>query len=158
MNVLLKKDDHIIVQYPAYQSLYEIANAIGCKVTKWVMDDENHWELDLQFLETNITQSTKCIVVNFPHNPTGYLPKKDIYEKIINLAKTNNIYLLSDEVYKFLEYNEAERLPSACDLYEKGVSDEKIFTNPPIYQRNSALQHYLLHFQQRKLRGNTCCR
>jgi len=34
MNVLLKKGDHVIVQYPAYQSLYEIANAIGCKVTK----------------------------------------------------------------------------------------------------------------------------
>ncbi|NVM18405.1 MAG: aminotransferase class I/II-fold pyridoxal phosphate-dependent enzyme [Candidatus Lokiarchaeota archaeon] len=122
MNVLLKKDDHIIVQYPAYQSLYEIANAIGCKVTKWVMEDENHWELDLQFLETNITQTTKCIVVNFPHNPTGYLPEKEIYEKIINLAKRNNIYLLSDEVYKFLEYNEANRLPSACDLYDRGIS------------------------------------
>ncbi|MBY8988554.1 MAG: aminotransferase class I/II-fold pyridoxal phosphate-dependent enzyme [Candidatus Lokiarchaeota archaeon] len=122
MNVLLNKDDHIIVQYPAYQSLYQIANAIGCKVTKWLMDDENHWELDLQFLETNITQSTKCIVVNFPHNPTGYLPEKDIYERIINLAKKNNIYVLSDEVYKFLEYNEAERLPSACDLYDRGIS------------------------------------
>ena len=122
MNVLLNKDDHVIVQYPAYQSLYEIANAIGCKVTKWTMDDESQWELDLQFLENKITQSTKCIIVNFPHNPTGYLPKKDIYEKIIELAKKNNIYLLSDEVYKFLEYNEAERLPSACDLYEKGIS------------------------------------
>lgn len=122
MNVLLKKDDHIIVQYPAYQSLYEIANAIGCRVTKWVMDDENQWELDLQFLETNITQTTKCIVINFPHNPTGYLPAKYIYERIINLAKKNNIYLLSDEVYKFLEYSELERLPSACDLYERGIS------------------------------------
>ena len=122
MNALLNKEDHIIVQFPAYQSLYEIANAIGCKVTKWIMDDENHWELDLQFLETNITPSTKCIVVNFPHNPTGYLPKKDSYEKIIELAKKNNIYLLSDEVYRFLEYKETERLPSACDLYEKGIS------------------------------------
>jgi aspartate/methionine/tyrosine aminotransferase len=122
MNALLNKEDHIIVQFPAYQSLYEIANAIGCKVTKWIMDDENHWELDLQFLETNITPSTKCIVVNFPHNPTGYLPKKDSYEKIIELAKKNNIYLLSDEVYRFLEYTETDRLPSACDLYEKGIS------------------------------------
>lgn len=122
MNVLLKKDDHIIVQYPAYQSLYEIANAIGCKVTKWVMDDENNWELDLQFLENSITQSTKCIVVNFPHNPTGYLPKKDIYERIINLAKKNNVHVLSDEVYKFLEYNKADRLPSVCDLYDRGIS------------------------------------
>jgi aspartate/methionine/tyrosine aminotransferase len=122
MNVLLKKDDHIIVQYPAYQSLYEIANAIGCKVTKWLMDDGNNWELDLQFLESNLSQSTKCIIVNFPHNPTGLLPSKDFYERIINLAKKKSIYVLSDEVYKFLEYNEADRLPSACDLYEKGIS------------------------------------
>ncbi len=122
MNVLLKKDDHIIVQYPGYQSLYEIANAIGCKVTKWLMDDKNNWELDLQFLESNITKSTKCIVVNFPHNPTGYLPAKDFYKRIINIAKKNNIYILSDEVYKFLEYSETNRLPSACDIYDKGIS------------------------------------
>jgi len=122
MNVLLKKDDHIIVQYPGYQSLYEIANAIGCKVTKWLMDDKNNWELDLQFLESNITKSTKCIVVNFPHNPTGYLPAKDFYKRIINIAKKNNIYILSDEVYKFLEYSETLRLPSACDIYDKGIS------------------------------------
>jgi len=122
MNVLLNKDDHIIVQYPAYQSLYEIANAIGCKVTKWLMDDENNWELDLQFLEKNITQSTRCIVVNFPHNPTGYLPTKEFYERIVNLANKNNVYVLSDEVYKFLEYSESERLPSACDFYDKGFS------------------------------------
>jgi aspartate/methionine/tyrosine aminotransferase len=122
MNALLTKDDHLIVQYPAYQSLYEIATAIGCRVTKWLMDEENHWALDLQFLESNITSSTKCIVVNFPHNPTGFLPTKDFYEKLISIAQENNIYLLSDEVYKFLEYVEAKRLPSACDLYEKGFS------------------------------------
>ncbi|MFX0012512.1 MAG: aminotransferase class I/II-fold pyridoxal phosphate-dependent enzyme [Candidatus Hermodarchaeota archaeon] len=122
MNALLNKDDHLIVQYPAYQSLYEIATAIGCRVTKWLMDEEKHWELDLQFLESNITSSTKCIVVNFPHNPTGFLPTKDFYKKLINIAQENNIYLLSDEVYKFLEYFEAERIPSACDLYEKGFS------------------------------------
>ncbi|MFX0076567.1 MAG: aminotransferase class I/II-fold pyridoxal phosphate-dependent enzyme [Candidatus Hermodarchaeota archaeon] len=122
MNVLLNTDDHIIVQYPAYQSLYEIANAIGCKVTKWVMDEEKQWEPDLQFLESNITPSTKCIVVNFPHNPTGFLPTKKFYKKLINIAQENSIYLVSDEVYKFLEYNIAERLPSACDLYHQGIS------------------------------------
>ncbi|MBY9008290.1 MAG: aminotransferase class I/II-fold pyridoxal phosphate-dependent enzyme [Candidatus Lokiarchaeota archaeon] len=122
MNVLLNKDDHIIVQYPAYQSLYEIANSIGCKVNKWLMNDENEWELDLRFLESNINKSTKCIVVNFPHNPTGHLISKENYEKIIKIAKENDIYVLSDEVYKFLEYNKADRLPSACDLYEKGIS------------------------------------
>ncbi|NHJ20342.1 MAG: aminotransferase class I/II-fold pyridoxal phosphate-dependent enzyme [Candidatus Lokiarchaeota archaeon] len=122
MNVLLNKDDHLIVQYPAYQSLYEIATAIGCKVTKWLMDEEKHWELNLQFLESSITSSTKCIVVNFPHNPSGFLPTKDFYKKLINIAQEHNIYLLSDEVYKFLEYVKADRLPSACDLYDKSCS------------------------------------
>ncbi|MBA7644930.1 Capreomycidine synthase [subsurface metagenome] len=76
----------------------------------------------MKFLESNIEKSTKCIVVNFPHNPTGHLISKGNYEKIIKIAKENDIYILSDEVYKFLEYNKADRLPSACDLYEKGIS------------------------------------
>ena len=122
MNVLLKKEDHIIVQFPAYQSLFEIANAIGCEVTKWTMTDENDWELDLEFLESNIKQNTKCIVLNFPHNPTGYLISKEKYNKIIEVAKQNDIYIFSDEVYRFLEYDENDRLPPMCDLYSKAVS------------------------------------
>ena len=122
MNVLLNKGDHIIVQFPAYQSLFEVANAIGCEVTKWMMTDEKNWELDLDFLESNIRNNTKCIVINFPHNPTGYLISKGNYNKIINIAKENDIYIFSDEVYRFLEYDDNDRLPPMCDLYEKGIS------------------------------------
>ncbi|HEC40400.1 MAG TPA: aminotransferase class I/II-fold pyridoxal phosphate-dependent enzyme [bacterium] len=122
MNVLLKKGDHIIVQFPAYQSLFEIANAIGCEVTRWTMQDEIDWELDLEFLVSNIRNNTKCIVVNFPHNPTGYLISKEKYKKIIEIAKQNDIYVFSDEVYRFLEYKESDRLPPMCDLYNKSIS------------------------------------
>lgn len=122
MNVLLNKGDHIIVQFPAYQSLFEIANAIGCEVTKWEMTDKNDWELDLEFLESNIRKNTKCIVINFPHNPTGYLISKEKYKKIIEIAQQNDIYIFSDEVYRFLEYNQNDRLPPMCDLYNNGVS------------------------------------
>ena len=122
MNVLLKKGDHIIVQFPAYQSLFEIANALGCEVTRWTMTDESDWELDLEFLESNIRNNTKCIVVNFPHNPTGYLISKEKYKKIIEIAKQNDIYVFSDEVYRSLEYNEIDRLPPMCDLYDKSLS------------------------------------
>jgi len=122
MNVLLKKGDHIIVQFPAYQSLFEIANALGCEVTRWTMTDESDWELDLEFLVSNIRNNTKCLVLNFPHNPTGYLISKEKYKKIIEIAKQNDIYVFSDEVYRFLEYNEKDRLPPMCDLYDKSIS------------------------------------
>ena len=122
MNILLEKGDHVIVQYPAYQSLYEVANAIGCKVTKWVMSDKNNWELDINFLKRNINENTKAIAINLPHNPTGYLMPKDKFKKIVDIAKNHNLYVFSDEVYRFCEYSEEDRLPAACDVYDKGIS------------------------------------
>ncbi len=121
MNVLLEKGDHVIVQYPCYQSLFEIANAIGCQITKWEMDPRD-WSLNLEFLKKSINSRTKLIIVNFPHNPTGMLVTNQIYRSIIEVAKDNDIYLLSDEVYRFLEYDATDRLPSACDLYAKALS------------------------------------
>lgn len=122
MNSALKAGDHIIVHYPCYQSLFEIANSVGCKVTRWETKEEDGWELDLNFLKKNISKDTRAIIINCPHNPTGYLVSKDKLLDIIEIARQNNILLLSDEVYRFLEYKEQDRLPGVCDLYENGVS------------------------------------
>ncbi len=122
MNVLLDPGDHIIVQFPAYQSLFEIAEAIGCQVTKWPMDPKNNWNLDLNILKSAIRENTKAIVVNFPHNPTGSLISSRDFLKIVNIAREYGLYLFSDEVYRFLEYKESSRLPPAVDLYEKAIS------------------------------------
>ena len=122
MNVLLKKGDNVIVQYPAYQSLYEIADSIGCEVTKWEMSDKNNWELDIEFLKKNIKKNTKAIIINCPHNPTGYLMSKEKFNQIIQIAEEKNIHIFSDEVYRYLEYKETDRLPAMADIYEKGIS------------------------------------
>ena len=117
LNSILQKGDHIICTFPGYQSLYEIAEGIGCEVTKWEPEETNGWRFNPDFLDKNIRPNTKLIVVNFPHNPTGYLPNKDDYLRIIELARKNNLYLFSDEMYRFLEYNKDDRLPSACEVY-----------------------------------------
>lgn len=122
LNSILQKGDHIICTFPSYQSLYEIAEGIGCEVTKWEPEEEKGWRFNPEFLEKNIKSNTKLIIVNFPHNPTGYLPSKEDYQKIIELARKNNLYLFSDEMYRFLEYNKDDRLPSACEAYDKAIS------------------------------------
>jgi aspartate/methionine/tyrosine aminotransferase len=73
MNTALDKGDHVIVHFPCYQSLMEIASSIGCEVTRWVTEGENNWELDIEFLKKSIKSNTKAIIINCPHNPTGYL-------------------------------------------------------------------------------------
>ena len=121
LNCLLKKGDHIICTYPGYQSLYEIARALGCDVTVWEPKEEG-WKFDVAFLEKNIRPNTKLIIVNFPHNPTGYLPSKEDFQKIINIAKKHNIFVFSDEMYRFLEYNSKDRPPSACEVYDTAIT------------------------------------
>ena len=122
MNSILNKGDHNICTYPGYQSLYEIARAIGCEVTKWLPDEEIGWRFDPNFLIDNMKPNTKLIVCNFPHNPTGYLPPSKDFTTIINIAKEHEIHLFSDEMYRFLEYDTKDRLPSASDMYDKGIS------------------------------------
>lgn len=122
MNVALDAGDHVIVHTPCYQSLHEVARSIGCEVSDWVTSDADNWELDLDWLESNIRPNTRAIVVNCPHNPTGYLMSPDKQADLIAIARKNDLWLFSDEVYRGLEHNPVDRLPAACDLYEKAIS------------------------------------
>ena len=123
MNTLLRPGDHVITIAPAYQSLYEVAHAIGCGVTPWPVTLQNdQWTLDLNQLETLITPATRLLVINFPHNPTGYLPTADELRSIVAIARRHNLHIFSDEMYRWLEYDATERLPALCDLYEQGVA------------------------------------
>jgi aspartate/methionine/tyrosine aminotransferase len=124
MQTLLRPGDQIVAIAPAYQSLHEIARSIGCEVTEWRLEPgpEGTWQLDLDQLENSLTSRTRMLVINFPHNPTGYMLSLSELEAIIRLARKHNLYLFSDEMYRLLEYEPATRLPAACDLYEKGIS------------------------------------
>ncbi len=122
LNSLLNPGDHVICTWPGYQSHYEIAESLGCEVQKWEPSEEENWKFDVDWLEQQIKKGTKLIIANFPHNPTGYLPPKDDYRRLIEIARENDIYVLSDEMYRFLESDPANRLPSACEIYDKAIT------------------------------------
>lgn len=122
MHALLSAGDHLIVHSPCYQSLAEVARSIGVSVSSWVAHEEHHWALDLRELRSLIRPETKAIVVNFPHNPTGFLMPLDEFSELNAIAQSSGITLFSDEVYRELEHHPPDRLPSACDLSPSAVS------------------------------------
>lgn len=122
MSALLEPGDHIVVQTPCYQSLAEIARSIGCEVTAWQTREQEGWALDVEVLQRQIRASTKAVVVNCPHNPTGYVMDRQTQRDIIEIARRHGCLLFSDEVYRGLDYAEHDQLPAACDLYERAVS------------------------------------
>jgi len=122
MQVTLSSGDHVIVQTPCYQSLGAVARGLGATVTEWCGDPMRAWELDLDLLKKALTQRTKLVVVNFPHNPTGFLPTAAFVQELSLLSERHGFVIFSDEVYRGLELDPADRLPALADLNDRAVS------------------------------------
>lgn len=114
--------DHVIVHSPGYQSLAEVARSAGCDISLWQAREENNWALDLDELRRLRRSDTRAVIINTPHNPTGYLMTRQDYDALHLFAQENNLLLFSDEVYRESEYDPSTRLPAACDYGEHAVS------------------------------------
>jgi aspartate/methionine/tyrosine aminotransferase len=123
MQALLAPGQHVISVQPAYQSLYDVARSMGCQVSPWtIRPGSAGWQFDLDELRGLIRPETRLLVLNFPHNPTGYLPDRDTFDQILDLARRHGLVVFSDEMYRGLELDARPRLPAVCDLYENGIS------------------------------------
>jgi aspartate/methionine/tyrosine aminotransferase len=158
MHALLKPGDHVICTFPAYQSLYEVARSIGCQFSKWEADEQGGWRFDITALKNLLQSNTRLLVVNFPHNPTGFMPPKEDFEEIIDLVRKRGIHILSDEMYRFLEVDPDGTLPAACTMYERAHSLSglsKSFGLPGLRIGWIATQNHTLLQQIRQLKDYT---
>jgi aspartate/methionine/tyrosine aminotransferase len=122
LNVLLGPGDHAIVTWPGYQSLYEVARSAGAEVTLHELHEVDDWSLDVERLIRALTPTTRLVVVNAPHNPTGMLPTHAEWARLTDALADRGIHLLADEVYRFLELDEHDRLLPGADAYPRGIS------------------------------------
>jgi aspartate/methionine/tyrosine aminotransferase len=122
MHAMLTAGDHVVVHTPHYQSLSEVARGVGCQVSPWTAREENGWALDFSELRNLVRPNTRAIIVNTPHNPTGYLMSRADFDELNKFVQEKNLILFSDEVYRESEYDSADRLPAACDYGEHAVS------------------------------------
>lgn len=121
-HAFLRPGDHVIVETPCYESALELARSTGAEVSQWRRRYEDGWAHDLDALAGLIRPTTRLLYLNQPHNPTGTLMTRATFEQVVGLARAHGLVLFSDEVYRELEHDPANRLPAACDLYERAVS------------------------------------
>lgn len=155
MRALLKAGDEIVVQMPSYQSLSVIAKEIGCSIIEYRPSFEQNWQFDLEELKNKITPRTRLLILNYPHNPTGACLTDSEMDSIVELCREHNIYLVADEVYRFLRMDESCSDASFADLYENTValgSFSKTFAAPGlrlgwVATRSSELMQKLLAYR-----------
>lgn len=148
MKCLVGKNDHIIILAPFFECLSKQAAQLGCNVDYWSFQlkktvdhdkacNDYSWYLDTEKLTQLIKPNkTKLIIINIPHNPTGYVPTMQNYLSIVQICKKFDIWLFSDEMSWFLrDKNNIDNIPPCCVLYEKGISMcgmSKIFSMPGV--------------------------
>ena len=116
---LLEPGDEVIVLTPAYDALVNLFEHIAGadRVRRWAFrPDGPCWSLELDDLRDLITAKTKLIVVNFPHNPTGYLPSAKWQRELVRLAEQHGMWLFCDEMYGGLVHSGTLPIPSMVDV------------------------------------------
>ena len=121
-HAVLEPGDHAVVETPCYESALALAWSTGADVDSWQRSYRDGWEHDLDALERSLRAETRLVYVNTPHNPTGTQMPRAVLDRVVELCAERGAVLFCDEVYRELEHDPAERLPAACDLYERAVS------------------------------------
>ncbi|MBA4117672.1 MAG: aminotransferase [Candidatus Puniceispirillum sp.] len=123
LTTLIEPQDHVVVITPCYQSLFEVPRAKGADITQIALREENAWRIDLDAVKSALRPTTKCVIVNFPHNPTGQIITEEELKGLIDLCAARGIWLFCDEVYRLLgQTDSAPHAPPAASLYDKALS------------------------------------
>ena len=116
-NTMLEPGDEVIVEFPEFQPLYQVPAAIGCKIKFLNVLECAHFIPEPEPIEKLITDKTRLIIINNPHNPTGSTADSTRIKEIAEIARSNDLYLLFDEHYLFMPLEPgADLLPSGFDI------------------------------------------
>ena len=99
ITALIGKDDEVLVPTPCYSLWTNLTYLAGGKVHFYQCDESNEWQPDIESIKKGINPNTKALVIINPNNPTGALYSKEILSEIVNIARENNLIIISDEIY-----------------------------------------------------------
>ena len=109
---LVEQDEEVIVPDPSFPSYYSVLKFLGTRATPVPLRETNEFRMNPRDIRERIVAKTKLIILNSPQNPTGSVINEKEIKEIYEIAKENNIFILSDEIYKMMSYGEP--VPSPC--------------------------------------------
>jgi methionine aminotransferase len=118
---ILKPGDEAIVLEPCYDSYVPNIESCGAKAITVPLQFPS-FSINWDLVKEAITSKTKAIIINSPHNPTGYTFTKEDIKTLDELTQNTNITIISDEVYEHITFD--------------GVEHESILKYPSLYNRS----------------------
>lgn len=129
---VLDSGDEIIIPSPYFSAYKEAAHIAGIVVNEVHLKLENNFELKVEHLEKALTDRTKALLINSPHNPTGSIIERETMERIAEFAIKHDLIVVSDETYdQFIFEGEHISISTMPGMKERTViinSASKIFS------------------------------
>jgi len=97
---VVEAGDEILIPDPGWPNYESIAHLIGAAAVRYPLRAQSGFLPDLQDLAARITPRTKAILLNTPGNPTGAVFPRDTMARLVDLARSQGLYLISDEIYE----------------------------------------------------------
>lgn len=110
---MINPGDEVIIQDPAFVGFEPCIIMTGGIPVKVALKEENNFELDPEDVKAKITDRTKALIINSPHNPTGAVIGEEKMRALAELAIKHNLYVIADEVYEKLIYDDRKHISIA---------------------------------------------
>jgi len=98
----LNKGDEVLVPNPGYPTYRSAVMLAGGKYREYNLREKNNYEPDFDKLAKKGLKKVKLMFVNYPQMPTGQLPSKELFEKLVAFGKENDILIIHDNPYSFI--------------------------------------------------------
>src|SRR5882757_2333804 len=105
--------DEVIIPAPYWVSYPEMVRLVGAEPVIVPTSERNAWKMRAEDYENAMTPRTKMLIMNSPGNPTGSVYTREELEAIVNVAAEEDIYVLSDEIYEKLVYDDVKHVSIA---------------------------------------------
>ena len=97
--LLAESGDEILCPSPSYPLFETIAQLCNVRLTSYLLRESRSWEIDLEYLESQLTTRTRAIVLISPHNPTGAVADWSQLRSLAEIAARHHLAVIADEVF-----------------------------------------------------------
>ncbi len=126
MRALINPGDEVLIPEPCFVAYAPIARLMHAKVVPIPTREEDGFKLTPEALRAHITERSKLLIFPFPNNPTGAVMRREELEKIADVLRDTEVFVLSDEIYAELTYGEKKHVSIASI---EGMRERTILIN-----------------------------
>ena len=134
LTALVNPAENVLTPSPEYPLYSAVLAKLGAVPNAYDLDEANGWEPDIEDIKSKLNEKTRALLLINPSNPTGAVYSKRTLEKLLEIARENNLVILADEIYDKLIYE-----PGA-----KHVSIATLAPDVPVITFNGLSKAYLV--------------